>query len=240
MQCFRCSSNINDGGLVSHLIQDCSQTKTGNQSEYHVPIKFSNTPELIQLAEDFIVKNKIASLKNDVERCLPHKKLENTCYAPFPAMLYCFSVIDLLGALLEGKATGGNTTENSRKYMEDYLDYDPGIAMLMQKIFRHKLVHLSQPDPGMIYNGQILFWEANERDPSKHLTLDDQKHQLFYRGNPYPVFKFILSVRRLTNEIKDSVIRHPNGYLVNLTKEQNLQKNFNRAINQIFDPLVTG
>jgi hypothetical protein len=238
-QCYRCSSAIDAGGLVNHLIQDCSQTSSDNQSEYRVPIKFSNVPELIQFAKDFIVENKIASLENDVERCLPHNKSENTCYAPFPALLYCFSVIDLLGALLEGKAIGGNTAENSRKYMECYMDYSPGIPMLMQKIFRHKLVHLSQPCPGMIYNGQILFWEANDRDPSKHNTLENLNHQLFYQGNSYSVFQFILSVRSLTKDIKDSVIRLPNGYLDDLAKDQNLRKNFNRAINQIFDPLVS-
>ena len=61
--------------------------------------------------------------------------------------------------------------------------------------------------------GQILFWEASERDPSKHSTLENQNHQLFYQGNSYSVFKFILSVRSLTKDIKDSVIRLPNGYL---------------------------
>ena len=107
---------------MRHLIRFCSQTKTASRSEYRVPITFIDADERMQLAEDFIVKDKIASLENDVERCLPYTKLEHTCHAPFPALLYCFSVIDLLGSLLEGNATGGDTTGNSRKYMEDHLN----------------------------------------------------------------------------------------------------------------------
>jgi hypothetical protein len=57
--------------------------------------------ELMTFARDFIVRDRLNSLANDVKRCLPQKKINNEepDPAPFPALMYCFSIIDLLGAL---------------------------------------------------------------------------------------------------------------------------------------------
>jgi hypothetical protein len=55
--------------------------------------------------------------------------IEKTC--PFPALLYCFSTIDLLGSLYEGEATGNariygkraSPTGKAEKYMIDIMKY---------------------------------------------------------------------------------------------------------------------
>jgi hypothetical protein len=52
-------------------------------------------------------------LENDVEGFLPADKKEVAAYAPFPALMYCFSIMDLLGSLYAGNARSGNTTDNS-------------------------------------------------------------------------------------------------------------------------------
>jgi hypothetical protein len=84
--------------------------------------------------------------------CIPSQeaKIEDPSYAPFPALMYCFSIIDLLGSLMAGTARGGNTTDNARRYMEKYLDIPLDKVRLLQKIYRHKLVHLSQPKFAML------------------------------------------------------------------------------------------
>ena len=58
----------------------------------------NNPNNTITTARNFL-KEKINSLKKDCEQCLFSKHP-----APFPALLYCFSVIDLLGALFSGNA----------------------------------------------------------------------------------------------------------------------------------------
>lgn len=107
-----------------------------------LPIVFKDELQLLAFAEEFIVKNRFASLENDVNRCipLPLAKLESTGYAPFPALMYCFSVIDLLGSLVAGNARSGKNTDNAARYMETYLDIPKDKVRLLQKICRHKLV----------------------------------------------------------------------------------------------------
>jgi hypothetical protein len=86
-------------------------------------IIFKDKAELMCFATRFIVDDRLNSLENDVYRCVPNAqdKSERTCYAPFPALLYCFSIIDLLGAVYAGNARSGNTTKNSENYMKDFL-----------------------------------------------------------------------------------------------------------------------
>jgi len=43
------------------------------------------------LQKEFIVKDRLASLENDVNCYLPTAKIEAAEYAPFPALMYCFS-----------------------------------------------------------------------------------------------------------------------------------------------------
>ena|SRR5437870_7525853 len=137
-------------------------------------ITFNDKTELMSFASQFIVDDRLNSLENDVYRCVPNAqdKKERTCYAPFPALLYCFSIIDLLGAVYAGNARSGNTTKNSENYMKDFLKYPSDKLQLLQKIYRHKIVHLSQPKSAMEYNNQIIAWRHDENDPSKHLTID--------------------------------------------------------------------
>jgi hypothetical protein len=58
---------------------------------------FKNQTALLSFARKFL-RQRIMSLNKDVKHCL-----REPC-APFPAILYCFSTIDLLGALYQGQA----------------------------------------------------------------------------------------------------------------------------------------
>ncbi len=67
------------------------------------PVFSSN--ERIQFAKWFIGA-RLDSLENDVRCCL--NPLAGIQPAPFPAILYCFSVVDLLGSLYAGDAITPN------------------------------------------------------------------------------------------------------------------------------------
>ena len=53
-----------------------------------IPIVFEDDIDLMHFADEFIVKDRLASLENDVNRCLPTTKIEAAEYAPFPALIY--------------------------------------------------------------------------------------------------------------------------------------------------------
>jgi hypothetical protein len=85
-------------------------------------ITFRDKVELMSIANKFVVDDRLDSLENDVYGCVPkdQDKSGRTCSAPFPAFLYCFSIIDLLGALYAGNARSGNTTKQSEDYRQTF------------------------------------------------------------------------------------------------------------------------
>jgi hypothetical protein len=203
-----------------------------------LPITFKDDVELMEFAEKFIINDRIASLENDVERCLPADKKEAAAYAPFPALMYCFSIIDLLSSLYAGNARSGNTTDNSARYMEDYLNYSRDKLRLLQKIYRHKIVHLSQPKFAMLHNKQIIAWRHDERIRSRHLTIEQKPGDAAVLGSFGKIHcdaQYIVSIKALKDDIKSSVTR----YLGDLKNNADLQSKFVTAINQIYDPVVT-
>jgi acetyl-CoA synthetase len=72
--------------------------------------------------------------------------------------------------------------------MEDFLKYTPDKIFLLQKLYRHKVVHLSQPKSVILYNKQNIAWRHDENQRSKHLTIDPtpgKKRYLVIR-KPWP------------------------------------------------------
>jgi hypothetical protein len=205
-------------------------------------ILFQNVSELLEFASKFIVDDRLTSLENDIIRCVPkaQDKLETPCNAPFPAILYCFAIIDLLGALYMGNALGGDTTRNSKQYMIDFIRYPRDKVKLLLQIYRHKIVHLSQPKSTIKYKDKILTWQHNENDPQKHLSIDPISGDLDVYGirKVHGDAIFIVSIWKLKDDIRESVIKSPFGYLYRLKNEPKLQINFKKAVNQIFDTTI--
>ncbi len=78
---------------------------------------FADTNELLRFAKTFL-DERVDSLQKDVSHCLQEP------YSPFPALLYCFATVDLLGALLEGNAKRiRKSTDHSKAYMERFMYY---------------------------------------------------------------------------------------------------------------------
>jgi len=207
-----------------------------------IPIVFEDDIALMHFADEFIVKDRLASLENDVNRCLPTAKTEAAEYAPFPALMYYFSIVDLLGSLYAGNARSANTTDNAARYMEKYLNYSKDKLRLLQKIYRHKIVHLSQPKFVMLYNKQIIAWKHEEGVTSRHLTINPTPGYVNIPGGSGKIYcnaQYIISIVTLKDDIKNSVVRSPGGYMEDLRNNTDLQSKFVTAINQIFDPVIT-
>jgi hypothetical protein len=201
---------------------------------------FHDSASLIQFAEDLVVKERINSLKKDVNHCL-------TGDSVFPALLYCFSTIDLLGALSEGHAGSGSHTEhNFKQYLLRFMKntntgakYDNEQSELLQEIFRHKLVHLAQPNIIKRRNKEVA-WRYEYPDITNHLKIEaiGYRKQNVTILTPVPLYYdhiFIISVTQLLYDIVDSVERRPDGYIQRLKDNyKDLQKRFDDAIRQIY------
>ena len=201
---------------------------------------FKNSSNRISFAQRFL-SERLDSLKKDVTICI-----EKTC--PFPALLYCFSTIDLLGSLYEGEATGNTKTHGNRasptrkakEYMINVMKYPPCEIKLLQNQFRHKLVHLAQPET-ITYDNSIkkmIGWELHNRYNGKHMFVEPlPSKQTVVTLAPYKMEAdavFIISIEKLVEDILIS----SKDYLKILKNSARLQKNFDNAICDIYDAMA--
>jgi hypothetical protein len=154
-----------------------------------------------------------------------------------PAISYCFSTIDLLGALAAGNASkSAKTVEQSKTYMLDLMAYSEENASLLQRVFRHKVVHLAIPRPVIIDQQRQLSWRYLHDDPNEHLTVKLLTGSVPGPTEQIPIsHEFTLSIATFEEDIRRSATG-ANGYLARLQQDNVLQSNFQMAIGQIFDP----
>ena len=194
--------------------------------------KFAEQKEIIRFAKDFI-RERINALNKDVRHCLQEP------FAPFPALLYCFSTIDLLGALYAGDATKNATTRKSADYMQRFMSYSEEQCRLLQSLFRHKIVHLAQPKAVIEDNSRLICWRYWHENHEHHLKLvklpEGSKMQVTSSWELICDYEFNMSILHLVKDILVSV-EGPNGYLTSLEKAPDLQDRFEKAIEQIYDP----
>jgi hypothetical protein len=201
--------------------------------------RFPDKNELKRFARYFL-KERLDSLQKDVIHCLQQP------YAPFPAILYCLSTIDLLGALNAGQASKKDpktnkhvdTTANSKQYMRQYMGYTDDQINILVDLFRHKLVHLAQPRPCISYNNKVVVWEYVHNYTTKHLLLEEappnSKIQIKSDWSISVQQIFTIGIMQLKDDIQDSVYRH-RGYLDLFERNtSNLQDMFEKAIEEIY------
>jgi hypothetical protein len=167
--------------------------------------RFAQQAELVGYARDF-VGEKISSLEKDVNHCLQGQ------LAPFTALLYCFAVVDLFGALASGRADkNASTTQQSISYMTSFMNYTSENAEIVLNLFRHKLVHLAQPNPVIRRDGELITWRYHHDNKQYHL----KKIQLpqSYTAQISSIWtisithEFNISIMDFVREIKDSAQR---------------------------------
>lgn len=198
---------------------------------------FKTGAELNKHAQPFL-RSRCDSLQKDVAHCLKKP------FAPFPAILYCFSTIDLLGALVGGRADAYRpTTRQSTYYMKRFMNYSDPIPDLLLKIFRHKLVHLSGPKAVLEYTdsqsvGHRVTWTYSHNVPDRHLALESVVGVANIDGGlwilPYDQ-SFWLDISTFADEIVDSALGQ-GGYLENLKIDVPLQVSYAAALNDLYDP----
>jgi hypothetical protein len=204
---------------------------------------FTAPQELLDFAEKFL-NERVSSLKRDVQICIKE-------ILPFPALLYCFATVDLLGSLYEGDATGDTrtygkevgTTRKAKKYMTEIMKYPEYESTLLQDQFRHKIVHLAQLHAVIfdIKNNRMIGWMLYNRYEGKHMFLEKlSSAQPVIVLAPYSMrvdHLFTISIEKMVQDIEKSIIQVPYGYLERLKKnDNNSQAKFDTAIKQIYSP----
>jgi hypothetical protein len=208
--------------------------------------EFKDSKSLVDYAYRFIIEERLTSLQKDVKACL-----ESDC--AFPALLYCFSTIDLLGALNSGYAMeSSKTKENFKGYVTRFMRNGSTVSRerystlqvdLLQGIFRHKIVHLAQPKLVVKKDSMLIAWRYEYPNTSNHLALERIGYEKKVRHilTPKNLFYdhvFVISITQLMYDIIDSVIR-PNGYYSKLQSNyKGLQDNFDQAIEQLYNVLT--
>jgi hypothetical protein len=208
---------------------------------------FEDHLKLIDYAHKFIIEERLTSLQKDVKACL-----KEDC--AFPALLYCFSTIDLMGTLYTGQASKGSPTpENFKIYMCEFMrngaqntsrnGYILEHANLILNIFRHKTGHLAQPKLVINYNNKLIAWRYEYPETLNHLNIENigKKKQVKDILTPHTIeydHVFVVSINQLMHDIVDSVIRYPDGYFAKLKGCNKMQEKFDDAIEQIYNPNV--
>jgi hypothetical protein len=198
---------------------------------------FKTADELVGHAEG-LLRGRCDSLVKDVAHCLSKP------YAPYPAILYCFSTIDLLGALAAGRGDNHRpATQHSRNYIKLFMKYADPIPTLLMGQFRHKLVHLAGPKTVFEYEDNAsqkhkVVWNYTHNTAGRHLQLDGVVGLANIDNGlwtlPYDQ-SFWLDITSFANDIVNSVFG-PNGYLAQLKTDATMQVRYAAALNDLYDP----
>lgn len=196
---------------------------------------FNSDAELIQHAE-WLFNEKLSTLERDVNHCLKPRA------AAFPAMLFCFSNIDLLGSLYCGQASSkhGRASPNAKLYMRKVMGYSEEQVHLLQQVFRHKIVHLANPKSAYKYGNKIITWQYDHDFTHKHLSLEPIPPGASFQP-PYTNIRqgvthyFWVSLKQLVEDIKISV-NGPNGYYEQLKQDQEKKNKFDNAVSEMYSP----
>ena len=119
------------------------------------------------------------------------------------------------------------------------MHYSEDQCSLLWGVFRHKIVHLAQPNPVKEFKKKKTTWGYWHDDGAHHLKLVPLVPPLRETATSGLSFeaeqRFEISIRHLVADIVDSV-HAPGGYLHTLASEADLQNKFTNAVTQINDP----
>jgi hypothetical protein len=92
-------------------------------------------------------------------------------------------------------------------------------------IFRHKLVHLSEPAYGFLYNGKRIAWKHDERPTAKHLDIqEDHKFSGVFGQKVWHDKIFIIKISHFKDDIMSSVTDTQNGFLAKIEIDKQMRK----------------
>jgi hypothetical protein len=157
---------------------------------------------------------RINSLKSDVVKCLSAK---TPGIAYFPAVLYAFATLDYFSSLWSGwnkAGKGRSQTARMVSFLEHFLSYRRKEAQIAIDIWRHKLMHTSEPR--VVENaatGERYVWSTG-RGRTGHMRLVPTGRPNEYRLHFSPLV--------FSQELRAAVFG-PNGYFEELSSSPDLQ-----------------
>lgn len=179
------------------------------------------------------LKNKIKSLRNDYSRAFIDITSKRIQPSPFPITMFVMSVVDYFSSLLAGwsksdRSLGHFQTTRMVDFCQNELGYGSQESRTLVKIYRHSLMHTSDPKVIRDNTANITIgWSISDVD-SKHMSLQ-----------PYPNLPSATDIRLLHIGIKnliddlDNFVKSPRGFLDRLSKERTVQNNFESCKQEI-------
>ncbi len=124
--------------------------------------------------------------------------------------------------------------------MTEIIGYPKFETNLLQFQFRHRLVHLVQPQTLVYDNNKSIGWQLDNVYLGNHMILKKlESKQEVVTLTPVPLkgdYVFIVSIEKLVGDIERSVNEMDTGYRDKLKRNRdNLQLKFDKAIQQIFN-----
>lgn len=123
--------------------------------------------------------------------------------------------------------------------------YNEYQTSLLQKIYRHKVVHIAQPRPLIEIGTNKITWRYDDEDLTRHLNMETTPNPQPITAflTPYQMYFnqiFVISILKLAQDVEDSVIRPSDGYwdmLLNnsLVEGRALQDRFRDAVSDMYD-----
>ena len=160
-------------------------------------------------------EGRIHSLEVDLEKCL---STSTPGIAFFPAVLYAFATLDFFSSYWAGWNEGRkdrNQTDRMVSFSERFLSYKRKEAQIAVNIWRHKLMHTSEPR--VVENadtGERYVWSIGP-DTAEHMKLNAT-------GTPNE-FRIHFAPLMFCKELKAAVLG-PDGYFAKFSTSSALQQ----------------
>lgn len=166
------------------------------------------------------------SLSKEVDHCMSYDKY--SMEAPNAALLLCFAHIDYMGAFLTGDYDSRKEAENSRAFMTKYMGIDEDKSLLLQKVYRHKLVHTGQPMSAYKHSdGNEYSWSMSR----------DCEGQIVYfppRADDYKEGGKTYFLHMDVPTLKKDIVNGVELYTADLIGSEDLQQKFNVVLSKTF------
>ncbi len=166
------------------------------------------------------------SLLKDVRHSVLYEYSSPDWPTPIPALLYCFSVVNLLSSFCSGSLSP--SSEVIYAYFEEFLHYDATQIELLEYIYKYKLFHPNQSRFLFHKYGMDFYWEWVDNDRSRHLRTQD------HLGSGPMVKWFTISILSFAEDIEASVFQKDN-YLHELFVNPTLKQNAWKVLQQFID-----
>lgn len=198
-----------------------------------------------------ILKSYTDTLQEDVRHCIFYKNSTPDWPAPFPAIIYCFSIIDMLAFLYNRNQSEKESKEQKTAIDEiKKLDINSdlrekainGIKYPISENARKYMIEVMSYPELQTKLLQRIFRNplVHQAQPKPVIKLEKKKYTWqYYHKNRIEhlslipldsnIILFKICIWSLVEDITDLIFK-PNGYLNKLEIDSNLQKNFHRKL----------